>query len=363
MVHPLSPHARPSSTSPPTRPRKRPGNHAAALVSLVLIVLLLVLVTISLLLRKMPRAPERIHPALRPQFSWARRGDRPCSNRRVTTMIATGRTTSRWVRLAPSTSARKWSERKPKSLRSSRMGVGRTWRKLSTAEQRVFAHACTILNKYEQYTAKAEEKAQRKRAREQRRNASKKQKRFDERLGPLSSLLLNPGQRARQSESHQRLRAPSKQRRRGVRPNKPSHLNDKAAAGSKSTALRAFEKHARSITLTGEIDTTNWGSSSSALVLCDNLEAPKCHPRPEKGRNIVNSATESSRQTKVRIYLSNGGLSGAQDMVKTLLASGKFDSLVRERHAAIEQFSRPTASNVDIQSTVLFLTRRSEIGV
>ena len=35
--------------------------------------------------------------------------------------------------------------------------------------------------------------------------------------------------------------------------------------------------------------------------------------------------------------------------METLLASGKFDSLVRERHAAIEQFSRPTASNVDIQ--------------
>mmetsp|Transcript_187 Transcript_187/g.420 ORF Transcript_187/g.420 Transcript_187/m.420 type:complete len:94 (+) Transcript_187:219-500(+) len=37
----------------------------------------------------MQRAPERIRPELRLQFSWACRGDRPCSNRRVTTMITT----------------------------------------------------------------------------------------------------------------------------------------------------------------------------------------------------------------------------------------------------------------------------------
>ena len=83
---------------------------------------------------------------------------------------------------------------------------------------------------------------------------------------------------------------------------------------------------------------------NSLLLWTENTGLPHHKSGPSRDRNIISSAAAASSevQTNLTAYVGNGGEAAMQSIFKSLLDTGKYDGLVRERYSALENGVLPT---------------------
>lgn len=153
----------------------------------------------------------------------------------------------------------------------------------------------------------------------------------------MASKLLDPEAMAAGSQSQKRINAIKRDRPRYSHPVTAAQLNDKHGRASMRRMETQFSKTAKSmIPAENAKDADKWATSDLLIIHQHNTDTPERQAGPRKDRNIVSEEAAESKVMKIKCCVTQGGKEKLRNMMDTMLDSGEYDDMMREKLRKID---------------------------